>query len=478
MADRRKNERDWVLPETDRNARRDMRSMRQDDIATGHRTRDPYDTGTYRVPNRSGGSRGKKKKGMSPTGARIVLFLVVFGVLAAAVGIGFAVYFFSAPDRIGSDMKITYEKDEYRVDESLAYHDGRLYVSFTKIAELLSMKRTGDADTAKFVFADDTVSASGTGREEYAEFHKDSREAWISGTELRISGEAYFSGDEVYVPADFVTTYMSGIDITEDRDHHKATVIRTKTAETDIDKQPIPEEATFVVKAAKAPDTVDGSAVGIEPVKVEFIADLSEYEEYMDPKDAEEYLVLVNRTHTADASMKPDDLVDVVNTRQDGRQTQQMRLCAEKALEALYTEMNAAGYTDVSVTSAYRSYEYQQTLYASYVAQEMSDDPSLTEAEAMAIVDTYSAKEGTSEHQTGLCCDMHNLPAADQSFMYQEVYGWLKDNAWKFGFIERFPEGKDEVTGYSFEPWHYRFVGRTAAMQIHEKGITLEEYVG
>ena len=137
--------------------------------------------------------------------------------------------------------------------------------------------------------------------------------------------------------------------------------------------------------------------------------------------------------------------------------------------------MNAAGYTDVSVTSAYRSYEEQESLYYSYVQSEMSSG--LSEEEAMAQVDTYSARPGTSEHQTGLCCDMHNLPSADQSFADQPVYSWLKENAWKFGFIERFPKGKDEITGYSFEPWHYRFVGRKAAAAIYSRGITLEDYL-
>ena len=72
---------------------------------------------------------------------------------------------------------------------------------------------------------------------------------------------------------------------------------------------------------------------------------------------------------------------------------------------------------------------------------------------------------------------MHNLPGADVSFANQEVYKWLRENAWKFGFILRFPEDKTEITGYSFEPWHYRFVGRYHAQKIHEGGLCLEEYL-
>lgn len=72
---------------------------------------------------------------------------------------------------------------------------------------------------------------------------------------------------------------------------------------------------------------------------------------------------------------------------------------------------------------------------------------------------------------------MHNLPGADVSFANQEVYKWLRENAWKFGFILRFPEDKTEITGYSFEPWHYRFVGRYHAQKIHKGGLCLEEYL-
>ncbi|MBQ5389726.1 MAG: M15 family metallopeptidase, partial [Clostridia bacterium] len=148
---------------------------------------------------------------------------------------------------------------------------------------------------------------------------------------------------------------------------------------------------------------------------------------------------------------------------------------AEKALQALYIEMRAAGYTDVSVTSGYRSYDKQEYLYNLYTDREMK--AGISREEAQKIVDTYSARPGTSEHQTGLCCDMHNLGSASQKFAKQEVYTWLIENCYKFGFILRFPEGKEDITGYDFEPWHYRFVGRFHASEMHRLGMCLEEYV-
>ena len=94
---------------------------------------------------------------------------------------------------------------------------------------------------------------------------------------------------------------------------------------------------------------------------------------------------------------------------------------------------------------------------------------------------TYSARPGTSEHQTGLCMDLivgGANPVLDESFADHACYRWLVENAHKFGFILRFPKGKETVTGYSYEPWHYRFVGVEAATEIYRRGITLEQYLG
>ena len=149
---------------------------------------------------------------------------------------------------------------------------------------------------------------------------------------------------------------------------------------------------------------------------------------------------------------------------------------AAMALEAMYTEMRACGYTDVSVTSAYRTYAYQKSLFNMYTDNEMKKNPSLTRAQAEKITETYSARPGTSEHQTGLCCVMHNLSSADVAFAKKDAYKWLKDNAWKFGFIVRYPEDKQDITGISFEPWHYRYVGRYHAQAMYDAGLCLAEY--
>ena len=418
-------------------------------------------------------SGSEKKQKRSVFKARLILTVAVFVVLGGLVfGIA-ACAFFSTPDDESSKMEMIYGKESVKVDESVAYHSGELYVSFTRLAKYLDLSVTGDASSVRYVFASTDKSAEGDG-EEYAEFFKDDIKAFVSDSEIRMSGPAYFTGDEVFVPVSFLELYVNGLNV--DVSGRTVTIKRALTAETGEDGKQLEAEVTMKLKAPVAPAPIDTEADDEPTPAVQFASDLSGYEPYMMPEDDSDYLILVNKTHTVGAELVPTDLVDVSNTRWDGRATQQMRECAAYALEALFIEMKAAGYTDVSVTSAYRSYEYQDQLYSSYVSQEMA--AGIGEEEAKAIVDTYSARPGTSEHQTGLCCDMHDLPSADQAFENQPAYAWLKENAWKFGFIERFPKGKEEVTGYSFEPWHYRFVGRRAAALIHSRGITLEEFLG
>lgn len=205
-----------------------------------------------------------------------------------------------------------------------------------------------------------------------------------------------------------------------------------------------------------------------------FKTDLSAYESYMDAPSGS-HLLLVNKQNLLDADYVPADRVSVKDTHKDITLVR----AAEMALEAMFIEMRAAGYANVFVTSAYRSYSYQNSLFNTYMNNEMAADPSLTVAEAREKVLRYSAFPGTSEHQTGLCVDLmvNGMVELDESFADYPVYDWLQENAWKFGFILRFPEDKVAITGYDFEPWHYRFVGRYDAYMIHTQGLCLEEYV-
>lgn len=122
------------------------------------------------------------------------------------------------------------------------------------------------------------------------------------------------------------------------------------------------------------------------------------------------------------------------------------------------------GYNVIAMSS-YRSYDYQVNLYNNYVKEE-----------GVEAADTYSARAGFSEHQTGLCVDVYDGDLPYTSFEQSPSFNWMKENAYKYGFILRFPKGKENITGYQYESWHYRYVGIDIATYIHKHNITFDEY--
>ena len=123
------------------------------------------------------------------------------------------------------------------------------------------------------------------------------------------------------------------------------------------------------------------------------------------------------------------------------------------------------------INESYRTAERQQEILDGYIASYEAEGLSEAEAEEQALA--VVAKPGTSEHQLGLALDI----IAENEDDSTETWQWLKDNCWRYGFILRYPEDKAEITGITYEPWHFRYVGADAAQQITEQGITLEEYL-
>lgn len=246
------------------------------------------------------------------------------------------------------------------------------------------------------------------------------------------------------------------------------------------DKQPQkPQSSSSKESGTSSQDTpsaVDPLAKYAEYDNTTYATDVSQYLEYIEPR-TDDYLFLVNPSHTLAADYVPPDLTDCIYTRKDGRVTQQLRLCAAKALEAFLGEGKALGKaTDVTVTSAYRSYDYQRYLFNFYCEQYKNKYPTREEVEKYVL--TFSTRPGTSEHQSGLCMDMHNVSVTNnRTFASKPEAKWLADNCYRFGFILRYPEDKTDITGIIYEPWHFRFVGRYHATRMHELGLSLEEYI-
>lgn len=140
---------------------------------------------------------------------------------------------------------------------------------------------------------------------------------------------------------------------------------------------------------------------------------------------------------------------------------------AKKALDAMIADAKKQSIT-LKITSSYRSYSYQNTLYNNYVKKH-----------GKAKADRFSARPGHSEHQTGLAFDLGGVNQAhwfEASFANTEEGKWLASNAHKYGFHLRYQKGKEDITGYMFEPWHFRYIGEVNATKIKASGKTLEEY--
>ncbi len=210
----------------------------------------------------------------------------------------------------------------------------------------------------------------------------------------------------------------------------------------------------------------------------EYHIDMESYQNAINSRE-EAHLILANKKNPLGSSYAPAELRQIPTDITLYGKEIQMEATAAMAAEAMIRELRALGYTDIVITSGYRTYQYQQSLFNTYLGNEMAAHPDWTQEQCEAEVLTYSARPGESEHQTGLCMDLISTEnvVLDESFAQNPVYAWLMENAHVFGFILRYPEGYESVTGYSYEPWHYRFVGAEAAAEIREKGITLEEYL-
>ena len=160
-------------------------------------------------------------------------------------------------------------------------------------------------------------------------------------------------------------------------------------------------------------------------------------------------------------------------------ETYQIAAIAYRDLNEMMTDCENAGHQPV-VCSAYRTQEYQESLFQRKIERLLADPTnSYTEAEAKAVAAQSVAIPGTSEHQLGLAADIidnrnWNL---DESQAKMPTQQWLMENSWRYGWILRYPNEKSAITGIIYEPWHYRYVGKEVAAEIHELGLCLEEYL-
>ena len=179
-----------------------------------------------------------------------------------------------------------------------------------------------------------------------------------------------------------------------------------------------------------------------------------------DPDDGD--LILVNKYSRLASDYVPEDLVTVEPAYSNGGK---LKSEANDAFCDLVEAMWAETGLHLVNASPYRSYQTQKNLYARYRTQYSE-----------ATTDRFSARAGYSEHQTGLALDVIAPGGTLNGFKNTQQFVWMRDNAHRFGFILRYGDGMEYITGYKFEPWHYRYVGVDAATFIYENDLTFEEY--
>ena len=181
--------------------------------------------------------------------------------------------------------------------------------------------------------------------------------------------------------------------------------------------------------------------------------------------DSDWALMLINRSNPIPDDYQVGDLVEL-----RGGQKVDRRIYPD--LQAMFDAARADGVYPI-VGSGFRTTEKQQQLMDDKIAAYRAEGHS--EEEARRLAESWVAIPGASEHQIGICADIN---AADGSgSTNEEVYAWLREHAHRFGFILRYPEDKTDITGTIYEPWHYRYVGISAATEIYNGNLCLEEYL-
>lgn len=191
--------------------------------------------------------------------------------------------------------------------------------------------------------------------------------------------------------------------------------------------------------------------------------DKKEYVDYKIIENTDSELILVNKYNRLPDNYNPTDL-KIININCSVK-TLYMRNNAKEAFDALCSDARSLGLS-IKAISSYRTNNYQEGLYNDYSNRNGTDK-----------ADTYSARARFSEHETGLCVDVMGSNKNYTKFSETNEYKWMIENAHNYGFILRYPKGKENITKYMFESWHFRYVGHDAAKYIYDNNITLEEYI-
>lgn len=398
-----------------------------------------------------------------------VIFVILTIVMLAAVILILGIILFKSIQALPSkdDYKVTLGEEEYTLSYKDSDRDGTFYFDVRKIADYGGLIVSGGEGRLKISCPDGT----------YVRFEHGNDTATVNGVRVHVNGKVEItektekSEGECLVPFSFIQKLFSF------EKESGAPGIRIKFSN---------EDNTIIIRKVTIRETGEALPISFSPDCFNIAEDMAMENDKKNNPDLAfacvKATLLVNKSNPLGADYAPEGLFSLNEMGcpvASGREFTLDPIAAEalvKMLEDMHAELDESD--GIVVTSAYRSYEYQVKIFDKYVA-DLMDRNGLSYEQALSEVMKTSARPGESEHQSALCVDLIEKGKLNLDVKFEETaaFEWLSKNAYRYGFILRYPKDKVELTGYDYEPWHYRFVGIDAARTIYEDKICLEEYL-
>ena len=381
----------------------------------------------------------------------VLSLIMAAGLLAPAMAV-----YSAEPDII----KLTVNGEAKEIRPKILSRDGKIYIPVIAVSQYLFGSFADYNSSSGKIIA---VNKNGA----IFENKLNTDIIYANGRQIKNDAKSFKESDDYYVTEKFLTIVF-GIKCAYNK--NKKTVEISQTTETDIKK--LRPEIRELEKVAKMrhyqPDYLEryikykkkNPNIAYFDV-VTYVNIGLDYPFYSakivkEAKNPDSMLVLCNKYSRLPANYVPEGY-----KKADGR-VLSLKREAQEQFDKMRSAASKAGIS-IYIISGYRSYAIQDQVYNNY----KKNDPK--------GADTYSARPGHSEHQTGLAADI-NVGSSTANFENTKEYAWLVENAHKYGFIHRYQKGKEWITGYIFEPWHWRYVGTEVAKIIKEQDITFDEY--
>ena len=382
----------------------------------------------------------------------MVYLLISFGIAAFIFGVSMGITAFAVSYRRGADHKnISYQvglvSDTVRVPYNDLIRNGVIYVCGNDIVNLCGFTVTGTEDEIKYISPDDGNDT--------VLFYKGTNRAVVNNNEIRLQAETYEKDKKLYIPVSFFTSYSTGLvfEYIPETEDSRASIKVYKNILNEYDHKisgnvAVYEPVTFRLKEFTTLEHLDESALADEIEDATYKIDVTPYYDAINPENIYGYVSVINSEHRAAATMRYDDLTQVCIQAESVSEPIMLRKIAARALEAMFAEVRGVeGFERFNVYSGYHTYE-----------NSAEKDPSLDESLLGLSVEAY-------------------FNPKDATYANTNTYKWFLNNAYKYGFIIRYPKDKTEETGVGFRPWVLRYVGRYAATKMHDEDLCLEEFI-